>query len=210
MLSDWAFTYLVTDSPSPRMLATPRLILASGSPRRKELLRGLGITFSVVPADISEELKPGEAPLAYALRMAEEKALKVAEQFPNDYVLGADTIVVAEGEVLAKPCDPQDAARMLAVLSGRRHQVTTAVSLVSPGGHTETRSCTTDVWFRELNEKEIRTYVASGEPMDKAGAYAIQGGAASWVIRLEGDHSNVVGLPMPLVAEMLQRQGIRA
>jgi len=191
------------------MLATPRLILASGSPRRKELLRGLGITFDVVPADISEELKPGEAPMAYALRMAEEKALKVAEQFPNDYVLGADTIVVAEGQVLAKPRDPQDAARMLVVLSGRGHQVTTAVSLISPGGQTETRSCTTEVWFRKLDEKEIQKYVASGEPMDKAGAYAIQGGAASWVVRLEGDHSNVVGLPVPLVVEMLRRQGFK-
>ena len=191
------------------MLATPRLILASGSPRRKELLRGLGITFDVVPADISEELKPGEAPLAYALRMAEEKALKVAEQFPNDYVLGADTIVVAEGQVLAKPRDPQDAARMLAVLSGRGHQVTTAVSLISPGGQTEIRSCTTAVYFRALDKQEIQNYVASGEPLDKAGAYAIQGGAAPWVVRLEGDHSNVVGLPVPLVVEMLRRQGFK-
>jgi len=147
--------------------------------------------------------------MAYALRMAEEKASKVAEQFPNDYVLGADTIVVAEGQVLAKPRDPQDAARMLAVLSGRGHQVTTAVSLISPGGQTETRSCTTEVWFRKLDEKEIQKYVASGEPMDKAGAYAIQGGAASWVVRLEGDHSNVVGLPVPLVVEMLRRQGFK-
>jgi len=147
--------------------------------------------------------------LAYALRMAEEKALKVAEQFPNSYVLGADTIVVAGGEVLAKPLDPQDAARMLKVLSGRGHQVTTAVSLISPGRQAETRSCTTDVWFRELDEKEIERYVATGEPMDKAGAYAIQGGAASWVVRLEGDHSNVVGLPVPLVAEMLRRQVFR-
>lgn len=147
--------------------------------------------------------------MAYALRVAEEKALKIAEQFPNDHVLGADTIVVADGEVLAKPRDPQDAARMLAVLSDRGHQVTTAVSLISPGGQTETRSCTTEVWFRTLDEKEIQKYVASGEPMDKAGAYAIQGGAASWVVRLEGDHSNVVGLPLPLVAEMLRRQGFK-
>lgn len=145
--------------------------------------------------------------MAYALRMAEEKALKVARQFPNRYVLGADTIVVADGEVLAKPRDRQDAERMLAILSGRGHQVTTAVTLISPGGQIETRSCTTDVWFRELEEKEIEKYVTSGEPMDKAGAYAIQGGAASWVVRLEGDRSNVVGLPVPLVSEMLQQRG---
>ena len=189
------------------MLATPRLILASGSPRRQELLRNAGIEFEVFPADIAEDRNPGEAPLDYALRMAEEKALKVAAGFPNDYVLGADTIVIVDSQVLAKPRDNQDAERMLAMLSGRGHQVTTAVSLIAPGGHTESRSCTTAVYFRRLDENEIQKYVASGEPLDKAGAYAIQGGAAHWVVRLEGETSNVVGLPVPLVAKMLRECG---
>ena len=191
------------------MLATPRLILASGSPRRQELLRNAGIEFEVFPADIAEDRNPGEAPLDYALRMAEEKALKVAAGFPNDYVLGADTIVIVDSQVLAKPRDNQDAERMLAMLSGRGHQVTTAVSLITPGGHTETRSCTTAVYFRRLDENEIQKYVASGEPLDKAGAYAIQGGAAHWVVRLEGETSNVVGLPVPLVAKMLRECGFK-
>ena len=206
----WPFTYLETDSSTLRMLAKPRLILASGSPRRQELLRKAGIGFEVVPADIADDRNPGEVPLDYALRMAKEKALKVAAQFPNDYILGADTIVVVGDQVLAKPRDDQDAERMLTMLSGRGHHVTTAVSLIAPGGHPETRSCTTAVYFRALDKQEIQNYVASGEPLDKAGAYAIQGGAAPWVVRLEGDHSNVVGLPVPLVAEMLRRHGFKS
>ncbi len=187
------------------MLARPKLILASASPRRQELLHEAGVEFEVFPADISEDLNPGEAPLNYALRMAQEKALKVAKRFPDSYVLGADTIVIVDDEVLGKPRNAQDAGRMLTMLSGRGHQVTTAVSLVAPGQPTETRSCTTKVYFRKLGNDEIQRYVASGEPLDKAGAYAIQGGAAPWVIRLEGDYSNVVGLPVPLVAEMLRK-----
>jgi len=187
------------------MLAHSRLILASASPRRQELLRQAGIEFEVSPADISEEPHAGEAPLNYALRMAQEKALKVAGRFPNDYVLGADTIVIVDDQVLGKPRDGRDAARMLLMLSDRGHQVTTAVSLVAPGRRAETLSCTTEVYFRKLSEDEIQRYVASGEPLDKAGAYAIQGGAAPWVVRLEGDYTNVVGLPVPLVTEMLQR-----
>jgi len=146
--------------------------------------------------------------LHYALRLAQEKALKVAAQFPGDYVLGADTIVIVDDEVLGKPRDRNDAARMLSALSDRRHQVTTAVSLAVPNGPPDTRSCTTQVHFRKLGESEIQKYIASGEPMDKAGAYAIQGGAAQWVIRLEGDYSNVVGLPVPLVKEMLRTCGL--
>jgi septum formation protein len=191
------------------MLVHPKLILASASPRRQELLLHAGIEFEVSPAEISEERYPGEAPLNYALRLAQEKASKVAARFPNDYVLGADTIVIVDDEVLGKPRDSQDAARMLTMLSGRGHQVTTAVSVVAPGRPTDTRSCTTAVYFRKLDEDEIERYVASGEPLDKAGAYAIQGGAARWVVRLEGDYSNVVGLPVPLVAEMLRRHGLK-
>lgn len=191
------------------MLHEPRLILASGSPRRQELLRGAEIEFEVFPADIQEDLNPGEPPLDYALRMAREKALKVAAQFPYDYVLEADTIVVLDDQVLAKPRDSQDAQRMLAMLSNRCHQVRTAVTVVAPGGSIDTQSCVTAVSFRKLGRDEILKYVATGEPRDKAGAYAIQGGAASWVVRVEGDYSNVVGLPMALVGKMLRESGFK-
>jgi septum formation protein len=185
----------------------PALILASASPRRLELLQQAGIDFEVHPAHISEQRKPGEASLAYALRLAEEKARAVAQRFPGRYVLGADTIVIADEHLLEKPLDHADAVRMLRILSGRAHQVTTAVSLVKPNGQSDTRSCNTRVFFRTLDDEEIQRYVASNEPMDKAGAYAIQGGAASFADRMEGEYSNVVGLPLPLVAEMLRANG---
>jgi septum formation protein len=189
------------------MLAHRKLILASGSLRRQELLRAAGIELEVCPADISEDRNPGEPPVEYALRLAREKAEKVARQFSFEFVLGGDTIVVVDEEILGKPRDALDAARMLRLLSGRPHLVTTAVSLIAPGRPADTRSLTTQVFFRHLQENEIQQYIAGGEPMDKAGAYAIQGGAASWVVRLEGDYSNVVGLPMPLVSEMLNTSG---
>jgi septum formation protein len=184
-------------------MAAP-LILASSSPRRQELLRQAGMMFEVCPADISETRNPGELALDYALRLAQEKAVLVARQFPQRFVLGADTIVVVDHEVLGKPEDPADAERMLRLLSGRAHQVTTAISLALPSGHTITRSCTTQVVFRKLSEDEIQRYVATNEPMDKAGAYAIQGGAKTWVTGIEGDYSNVVGLPLLLLAELLR------
>lgn len=189
------------------MLTSHKLILASSSPRRQELLRQEGINFAVSPADIPEEQRPGEPPIDYAVRLAQEKALKVAAKFPDAMVLGADTIVVVDQQILGKPTDAQDAARMLKLLSGRTHQVITAVSLVTAEGRVDTRSLTTNVNFRALTRQEIEHYVAGGEPMDKAGAYAIQGGAAPWVTRLEGDYSNVVGLPLPLVQEMLRDSG---
>ncbi len=186
---------------------TQTLILASSSPRRQELLRQAGITFEVFPAHIAEERRPGETPLDYALRLAREKAQSVAGRFPQRYVLGADTIVVVDNQLLEKPRDREDAARMLRLLSGREHQVTTAVSLVAPDGHTDARACTTQVHFRKLGEGEIQQYIATDEPMDKAGAYAIQGGASRWTSRMEGDYSNVVGLPVSLVTEMLRANG---
>ena len=189
------------------MLAHRKLILASGSLRRQELLRAAGIGFEVCPAGISEDRSPGEPAIQYALRLAQEKAQKVAQRFPAEFVLGGDTIVVVDEEVMGKPLDAEDAARMLRLLSGRAHLVTTAVSLVAPGRQAETRSLTTQVYFRDLQDDEIQQYIASGEPMDKAGAYAVQGGAARWVVRLDGDYSNVVGLPMPLVSEMLRDSG---
>jgi septum formation protein len=183
------------------------LILASASLRRQELLQAAGIEFQVYPADIAEDPIPGERPTEYACRLAREKAGKVARQFPANFVLGADTIVVVDDEILGKPRDANDAARMLRLLSGRSHFVTTAVTMIAPGKPPATRSCTSQVQFRVLNEDEIRSYIARGEPMDKAGAYAIQGGAAPWVLRLEGDYSNVVGLPMPLVTAMMHAAG---
>jgi septum formation protein len=186
----------------------PVLILASSSPRRQELLREAGIAFAVHPAHINEDQNPGESPIDYACRVAKEKAEAVAARHPQKSVLGADTIVIVDGEVLGKPRDPADAARMLRLLSGRSHDVTTAVCLISPSGDAETRFCTTQVFFRRLTEQEIQQYVAGGEPMDKAGAYAIQGGASRWTDRIEGEFSNVVGLPLSLVTEMLRKNGL--
>ena len=186
----------------------PELILASSSPRRQELLREAGIPFQVHAAHINEDQMPGERPLDYALRLSREKAQAVAALYPHSHVLGADTIVVIDQKVLGKPKDHADAVRMLRLLSGRGHEVTTAVSLVSPGTRVNTRAATTKVNFRELTEQEIQQYVTSGEPMDKAGAYAIQGGASLWANRMEGEYSNVVGLPLSLVTEMLRTTGL--
>jgi septum formation protein len=210
LLSVRLVTYVEKEPISLRMHQPkrPELILASSSPRRQELLREIGIPFQVHAANINEDQIAGEAPIAYALRLAQEKAQAVAEQYPQSYVLGADTIVVIDGEVLGKPQDHADAARMLRLLSGRAHEVTTAVSLIAPSTLAETRASTTKVYFREIAEAKIQQYVAGGEPMDKAGAYAIQGGASRWTDRIEGEFSNVVGLPLSLVTEMLKTTGL--
>ena len=194
------------------------LVLASASPRRQELLRNAGIEFVVHPADIPEDPLPGEMPRDCAERLARAKARKVFQQRPADLILGADTVVFVGGQMLAKPCDHADAARMLRLLSGRTHQVITGVCLIAPHVRSEkaapgsefedTRSETTNVTFSALTEDDIRFYVASGEPMDKAGAYAIQGIASRWIPHMEGDYSNVVGLPVALVCRMLQEHGV--
>jgi len=183
------------------------LVLASASPRRQELLRSAGITFEVQPAHIPEDPLSGEAAKDCAERLAREKALAVARQRPHDIVLGADTVVVVDGQLLGKPCDRADAARMLRLLSGREHQVITGVCLVV-NGQSSVASETTLVIMSEITDQEIADYVASGEPMDKAGAYAIQGIASRWIPRIEGDYSNVVGLPVARVWRMLQQTGI--
>jgi septum formation protein len=183
------------------------LVLASASPRRQELLRSAGITFEVQPAHIPEDPLSGEAAKDCAERLAREKALAVARQRPHDVVLGADTVVVVDGQLLGKPCDRADAARMLRLLSGRDHQVITGVCLVANGQASVTCETTT-VTMSGITDKEIADYVASGEPMDKAGAYAIQGIASRWIPRIEGDYSNVVGLPVARVWRMLQQTGI--
>ena len=180
------------------------LILASASPRRSELLRNAGIVFEVQPADVAEVPLPGELAQALAERLAREKAMAIARSRPTDVVLGADTVVVIDGEILSKPADAADAARMLRLLSGREHQVITGVCLVV-SGQCSVASETTSVTMSEISEKEIAEYVATGEPMDKAGAYAIQGIASRWIPRIEGDYSNVVGLPVALVWRMLQQ-----
>ncbi len=183
------------------------LVLASASPRRQELLRNAGILFEVQAAQIPEEPLPQETPQACAERLARDKALAVARQRPDDIVLGADTVVVVDGQILGKPSDPADASRMLRMLSGRQHQVITGVALVA-GGQWSVASETTSVTMLEITNEEIAEYAAGGEPMDKAGAYAIQGVASRWIPRIEGDYSNVVGLPIALVWRMLKQAGL--
>jgi septum formation protein len=177
------------------------IVLASRSPRRAELLAAAGIPFVVRSADIDETPRPGERPLEYALRLAREKAAAI-HAAPAETVLAADTIVVVDDEILGKPTDARDAARMLRALSGRRHEVITAICLRS-GDEARTDACTTAVWFAPMSEQEIEWYVESGEPMDKAGAYGIQGLASRFVQRIEGSYSNVVGLPVELVYRYL-------
>lgn len=180
-----------------------RIILASASPRRAELLRAAGIDFDVRPADIDEAILPGEAPSDYVSRLAEAKARVVHERENDRTVLAADTAVVVDGHILGKPIDEADAQRMLRSLAGRTHEVVTAVSLFHPGGIVHTRVDNTTVEFAALSEADITWYVSSGEPMDKAGAYAVQGLASRFVTRIEGSYSNVVGLPIALVYQML-------
>jgi len=183
------------------------LILASASPRRRELLTQAGFNFRVHPAHIPEDLLAGEDPIAYVTRLAREKARAVYDQLaaaePRIAVLGADTTVTLDNHILGKPEDASDAARMLRLLSGSTHRVITGVSLVSAVG-VETAAEVTAVQFLTLSDAEIEAYVATGEPMDKAGAYAIQGRAARWIPRIEGCYFNVVGLPIALVATLLE------
>ena len=185
------------------------LVLASASPRRQELLRNAGIPFVIQPSDIPEIPLPGESPQIFAERLAREKALAVLQQRPKDTVLGADTVVLVDGQILGKPSDPEDAARMLRLLSGRSHRVITGVCLVGPESKAvDVRSETTLVTMDSLSDDDVRSYVASGEPMDKAGAYAIQGIASRWISRIEGDYFNVVGLPVALVWRMIRERKI--
>ena len=198
------------------------LLLASASPRRQELLKNAAIDFVVRPANIPEVRRAGEAPKTFAERMAQEKARAVFAGKNGEYVLGADTVVAVEPRedgavaggatglppvelqlVLGKPESPEDAARMLRLLSGRKHHVITGVCLIG-NNFEDVRSESTTVHFSHVSEAEIRDYIASGEPMDKAGAYAIQGAASRWISKIEGDYSNVVGLPVALVLQMLR------
>jgi septum formation protein len=173
------------------------LVLASQSPRRAEILRQAGIPFTVRVASVDETARAGETPEDYVRRLAEAKAM-AAPAAPEEIVLGADTTVVIDNEMLAKPEDERDARRMLAMLSGRRHEVLTGICLKRG----EQRICdhaVTAVWFAPLSAREIDDYVATGEPMDKAGGYAVQGAASKFIPRIEGCYFNVVGLPIALV-----------
>lgn len=184
------------------------LILASASPRRSELLTQIGVAFEVCAPHLPEQLLPGEAPQNYVRRLALEKAQAGFElggaKCP---ALGSDTAVVCGDEILGKPCDQDDAVRMLLLLSGRRHQVMTGVALVD-GHRAEARVVTTEVEFRVLDEAQCRRYWASGEPRDKAGAYAIQGLGAVFVTAINGSYSSVVGLPLAETAQLLTQFGV--
>lgn len=184
------------------MPTTPPFVLASASPRRQELLTAAGYTFTVVTADVDETPVPGETPDTYVARLAEAKARAVLARRPDALVLGADTTVVVDGDILAKPADAADAARMISRLQGRAHEVLTGVALVS-ATWARVAVAATSVWFAPMDAADIEAYVASGEPMDKAGAYGIQGRAARYVTRIEGSYSNVVGLPVALVHALL-------
>lgn len=177
------------------------LILASQSPRRSEILRHAGIPFVVKPANVDETVRPGEPVEDYVRRVAQQKAIAV-ECAPGDVVLGADTVVVIGGEILGKPRDRADAVRMLEQIRGREHQVITGICL-RRGKELLYDRAVTRVWFTPLTREEIEEYVASGEPVDKAGAYAIQGLASKFIQRIEGSYTNVVGLPIELVTKLL-------
>ena len=180
---------------------TKKIILASESPRRKELLAELGVSFDVVPSGIDEKPWPNEAPASYALRNASDKARAVFGR-TGGVVLAADTIVVCDEHILEKPSDADHARRMLQMLSSRWHEVLTGVCILADGRETARAVCTR-VQFKALTAAQIDAYVATGEPMDKAGAYAIQGGAAPFIERIDGSYSNVVGLPLEVLKELL-------
>jgi septum formation protein len=182
------------------------LILASSSPRRAELLRAAGIEFKVLVTEVDETRLPGESARDYVLRLSRSKALAVARG--NELVIGADTTVVVNGEIEGKPVDADDARRMLRALSGRWHEVLTAVTL-SRGTHLVSDIESTRVKFAELMEAEIDWYISTGEPLDKAGAYGIQGYGSRFVERIEGNYSNVVGLPVQMVYRMLKGMKMR-
>ncbi len=182
------------------------IILASASPRRRELLAAAGIDHVVEAANVDETPRDGEAPAVYAERLARAKAAAVLAGHPTDTVLGADTVVVVDGQILGKPVDAADARRMLEQLSDRDHVVLTAVA-VARGDQLQASIAETSVSMRKISPLEIAAYVETGEPMDKAGAYAIQGGAARFIDRISGEFDNVVGLPISVVRRLLSSVG---
>lgn len=185
-----------------------RVVLASASPRRRELLNLIGIPHDVRPANVDETMRPREAPRRHAERLAREKASAIAVRDPNLITIGADTVVVINRKVLGKPADAEDAARMLGMLSGREHTVITAVA-VSRGRELRSAIEEVRVKVRRLSDEEIEAYIATGEPMDKAGAYGIQGFGATIVERIEGDYFSVMGLPLVRLVGLMRDVGVR-
>lgn len=184
------------------------IILASKSPRRQELLKLLGLEFTVHTADIDEHMDPSLPPEQEVARVSAEKARAVAKDCAEaDIIISADTIVVIDGQILGKPKSEADAIRMLNLLSGRRHEVMTGLTVLS-GGQSQTRVVRTGIEFRRLTDREIDAYVATGEPMDKAGAYGIQGRASIFVSHLDGDYFCVMGLPVCTLTQMLRERGV--
>ncbi|WP_298437621.1 Maf family nucleotide pyrophosphatase [Geobacter sp.] len=185
-----------------------RIVLASASPRRLELLASAGVEFDVFASDIPEEPLPGEPPADFAKRLARDKAVAAAARTEGRFFIGADTIVVCDGEIMGKPADEADAVRMLRKLSGVAHSVITAYAIYDKARDgLLCKAVVTKVFFKSLRDEEIASYVATGCPMDKAGAYAIQGGAAYMVERIDGSYTNVVGLPLCEVMEDLRTMG---
>jgi nucleoside triphosphate pyrophosphatase len=188
----------------------PVIILASNSPRRRELLHQIGLSFDTAPSNVDEQVKAGELPETYAVRVARAKAQATAGRVGRGIIIAADTIVVQGDRILGKPGDRHDAERMLLLLSGRMHVVITGLAIIdSAEGKTVTGTSLTRVWFRDLSKDEITCYIKGGEPFDKAGAYGIQGKGALFVTKIEGCYFNVVGLPLSLLGELLRNFGIR-
>ena len=201
----------ISNPQMPQPQPAVRLILASASPRRAELLTAAGIEFDVMPAEVDEAMDVEDTPEGYVRRVAQLKAEAVLPRAGERPVLGADTVVIVDHAVLGKPSDTADAGRMLRLLSGREHAVMTGVCLINPAaesGRVQLSMTRTSVGFAPLTDDEISWYVASGEPMDKAGAYAIQGLASRFVTRIDGSYSNVVGLPVGLVYDLCKRAGL--
>jgi septum formation protein len=197
----------VHDRPVGDEPGRPPLVLASLSPRRRELLEQIGLTFDVLPADVDEAALPGEDAVSHVERLALEKARVVAARRPDAVVLAGDTVVVLDGDILVKPRDAADAVDMLLRLQGRTHRVETGIAVVGPGGREVSEVVGADVHFRAFGRELAEAYVATGEPMDKAGAYGIQGYGAVLVDGVEGDYFAVVGLPVARVVGVLERVG---
>lgn len=184
------------------------LILASGSPRRKEILTMLGYSFLVDPADVDESLPEGIAPHDAVAELSRRKALETAARRPDDVVIGSDTVVSVAGEILGKPRDREDAARMLRLLSGKTHQVYTGVTLAGRGD-VQTVVAEADVTFLPMTEEQIQAYLTTGEPFDKAGAYAVQGRGSAYIRSISGDFFAIMGLPSSQTVRLLERFGLR-
>lgn len=188
--------------------ASNKLILASRSPRRSELLRSLGLEFEVSPSKVDEITDPEQSPEQNATNIARDKARWVARQNPGCYVLGADTMVVLDQEIIGQPTDEEDACRILSKLAGKQHRVITGVVLITPETKEYETAVVSTVSIKTVSENEIRSYIATGEPLDKAGAYAIQGEGSFLVESWEGSYSNIVGLPLEALANLIEQAGL--